>query len=418
MTDRRLRPFAGPALVGVALLVVACGAEKTATPPTVVKEDGVDLPLRTATTEQRQAFRNGDAAFGLAFRAADGLGPLFIRTNCEACHAQGARGPGLVQKMAIVGADGLPAADQSALPFGHTARPFFTADGMAPLVPPESGWGAGQSLKVTSRLPPAILGRGYIEAILDSEIERVEHEQSQRVDAIHGRINRVTFRSTMSADLAFNSFTEGQTGLIGRFGLKARQPSLDDFTADAFQGDMGMTSPLRPTELANPDGLADDDKPGLDVDLDKINLVANYMRLVEIPRRDPAFASEKARGAFDRALCSACHVPTLRTASSYPIPQLAGIDAPIYSDLLLHDLGGGYSDGLTDESATASEWKTAPLIGLRFMKTFLHDGRAHSVEEAIVGHAGAGSQASESVQRFQALSPDDRSALVAFVESL
>ena len=101
-----------------------------------------------------------------------------------------------------------------------------------------------------------------MEAVLDSEIERVEREQAARTDGIHGRINRVTYASEPNPDDLARTYAKGDAGLIGRFGLKARIATLDDFTADAFQGDMGITTPLRPVELPNPDGLTDDRQAG------------------------------------------------------------------------------------------------------------------------------------------------------------
>jgi CxxC motif-containing protein (DUF1111 family) len=275
---------------------------------------------------------------------------------------------------------------------------------------------AQPDIKVTSRVPPAVFGRGYMEAIDGAEIERVEAEQAARTDAIHGRINRVTYASEANTDTSFHQYQKGQTNLIGRFGLKARIPTLDDFTADAYQGDMNVTSPMRPTEVPNPDGLADDGKPGLDIDQDTVNSVATYMRLLAIPSRaapDPA-----AVALFDQVKCGACHVPSLRTRADYPITQLAGIDAAVYTDLLLHDMGEALADGLTDGQATSREWKTPPLIGVRFLRNFMHDGRALTVEDAINHHQGTGSQAGESVDLFLGLSAADREKLVAFVRSL
>src|SRR5262249_19599378 len=160
---------------------------------------------------------------------------------------------------------------------------------------------------------------------------------------------------------------------IGRFGLKARIVTLDEFTADAFQGDMGLTSPMRPDELPNPDGLVDDDKPGTDVEIDHIDRIAFYLRHIAIPAR----VGLSVRGAklFAQVGCSSCHVPTMHTRADYPIRQLANIDAPVFTDLLLHDMGAALADGMTDGSADASYWRTAPLIGMRFFRTFLHDGR-------------------------------------------
>ncbi len=223
----------------------------------------------------------------------------------------------------------------------------------------------------------------------------------------------MTFVSEANPDQPFHDFQKGQSNLIGRFGLKARQPSLDDFAADAFQGDMGLTSPMRPDELPNPDQLTDDAKPGIDLDLDTINRVADYMRLLAIPERQAA--DPRGRELFEQVQCSVCHVPSLRTRADYPIPALAGIDAPVYTDLLLHDMGPDLADGLDDQSATGSEWRTAPLIGVRLLRAYLHDGRAKTVEQAIEQHGG---QAAASVQAFQGLSDGDRASLIEFVNSL
>ena len=111
-------------------------------------------------------------------------------------------------------------------------------------------------------------------------------------------------------------------------------------------------------------------------------------------------------------------MPTLKTRSDYPIPQLAGIDAPIYTDILLHDMGDSLADGIIDGQAQSRDWKTAPLIGLRFNKTFLHDGRAQSIDEAILLHDGNGSEAAESVSIYKSLSLQDQDALIAFVSAL
>src|SRR5262249_37592789 len=139
------------------------------------------------------------------------------------------------------------------------------------------------SVRVTIRVGPPILGRGYIEAVLDSEIQRVAAEQAQLPD-IHGRVNHVVYQSEANPDPTYNAHQKGDV-VIGRFGLKARIATLDEFTADALQGDMGITSPLRPTEFPNPDGLTDDAKPGIDVDADSVNRRATYIRLTAIPKR-------------------------------------------------------------------------------------------------------------------------------------
>ena len=288
------------------------------------------------------------------------------------------------------------------------------------IVPPPdiADAGAGNSVKVSIRVGPPVLGRGYMEAVEDSEIERVEAEQATRTDGIHGRINHVSYGSQISGDPRFHTHVFGDN-VIGRFGLKARVATLDDFAADAFQGDMGITSPLRPIEILNPDGITDDAKPGIDVDVDSVNSRANYTRLLAIPDRNTDAAGP---ALFDKALCAVCHAPSLHTRTDYPVAGLANIDAAVYTDFLLHEMGKDLADGLpansVDGEAGSFDWRTAPLIGLRFDKTYLHDGRAKDVATAIDMHRGDGSEANVSVDAFDALSASEKDDLVNFVKAL
>jgi CxxC motif-containing protein (DUF1111 family) len=371
--------------------------------------DPADVPLTRVTNEQRAVFLKGNALFDVPFAETDGLGPLFIDAACTACHTN-SKEPGLVEKMVVLDPDGRPSADQSKLPFGHTVRAQLAAGATVPILAPSD-----PTIRITTRMGPSALGRGYVEAIADAEIERVAADQRKRIDAIGGRINRVVYASETNPDTTFAAHAKGDV-LIGRFGLKARIATVDDFSGDALQGDMGVTSPLRPTELPNPEGLTDDGKPGVDVDADFVNAIANYLRLVEIPPRRGQ--SDRGRQLFERVLCSVCHVPSMRTRADYPIVQLRDVDAPIYSDLLLHDMGIALADGITDGGANWREWKTTPLIGLRFSRAYLHDGRARSVEEAIQMHASSGSEAGGSIRLFDALPDDDRRELVTFVGGL
>jgi len=379
--------------------------------------DAVDVPIDGVTHDELARFNSGDSFFDLALREGDGLGPLYTQQSCGACHKNALRGPGLVQKMSVVEADGItaaPSADQQQrLPYGGTEHPFVTAGATRPILAPDDQ----TSIKVTTRAGPAALGRGYMEAILDSEIERVEREQAARTDGIHGHINHVVYASEANTDKSFHTHQKGDT-VIGRFGLKARIATLDDFTADALQNDMGITSPMRPTEFANPEGLTDDLKPGIDVTLDSVNVRANYVRLIAIPKRDGL--TDAGRALFASTQCAACHAPSLKTRADYPLSLLAGIDAPVYTDLLLHDMGDALADGTAgmDGQATSRQWRTAPLIGLRFEKIFLHDGRAHSIRDAVTAHDGAGSEASDSVHRFLTLSSADQQTLLDFVGAL
>jgi len=396
-------------IISLAAPIAACGdnLEIPADAPTTIVNAN-DVPIDGLSAADVAQFRAGDDLFDLPFRPSDGLGPLYIRSSCGACHAGGSRGPGLVQKMAIVEADGITAsADQSALTFGHTLRQGLAAGATTPIAAPQL-----PNVLVTIRLGPPVLGRGYLEAIDDAELVRVAAEQAQRSDAIKGLVPHATFASVPNPDPSFSHHQTGET-VVGRFGLKARVATLDDFTADAFQGDMGLTTPMRPVELSNPDGLTDDARAGVDLDQEHVDRIAFYLRRIAIPKR----VGLTARGAalFDQLACSGCHVPAMKTRADYPITQLANIDAPIFSDLLLHDMGPALADGMVDGGGDSRTWRTAPLIGLRFSTLYLHDGRASTVEDAILAHAG---EAAAATAAFRALSAPDRALLLAYVEAL
>jgi len=168
--------------------------------------------------------------------------------------------------------------------------------------------------------------------------------------------------------------------------------------------------------VADKDGLKEDGKPGLDVTVARVNALADYARLLEIPPRVPP--SPEAQILFAQSLCSSCHTPTLQTRQDYPINALAGIDAPVFTDLLLHDMGSAMSDGMQEGDAGPQDFRTTPLIGLRFYPAFMHDGRVRTVAAAIEAHGASDSEARDSVQAFNALTPAQQAILVRYVESL
>jgi CxxC motif-containing protein (DUF1111 family) len=367
----------------------------------LVEEDPPDSPLAGLDEDWAERFALGDAAFEVAFRESQGLGPAYIRASCASCHVDDARGPGIVRKMTIPND---PAADAALLPHGHTERPYVAGGAVTPLLPPDD-----DRLLISVRSPPAVFGRGWMEAVSDQTLRDLAAAQAAR-GRVSGRVNEVPCDVANNPTSRFPTCTEGET-VVGRFGLKARIPTLDAFTADALQGDMAITSPLRPTELPNPDGLTDDHKAGVDVDAETVNLIADYMRLIDLPSREDVDGIE----LFTEAGCADCHVPALPTRADWPLDAQAGVEAPLFSDLLLHDMGEAASDGLTDHGAGPQEWRTAPLLGLRHLRSYLHDGSAPTVEDAILAHGG---EAAPSLEQFQSLSSADRATLLAFVESL
>jgi CxxC motif-containing protein (DUF1111 family) len=378
----------------------------------LVVEDRADVPISDLPAGLAVRFGRGEAAFDGRFFAAQGLGPLYIRAACVSCHADDGRGPGVVQRFVVVDATGAIVEP----PHGDVVRPFVAAGATQPVQPPPAV--DGGTVVTSTRLPPAVFARGFIEAVDDDAIVAGERAQAARSDGISGRVHRVAWRAGPNPDPRVHDHGEGDVGLIGRFGLKARTATLDEFTADALRGDMGLTSPLHPTELPNPDGLDDDDKPGVDVDVNVVNDLADYARLLALPARPVSVDDDDGARLFAVARCDVCHTPRLRTRADHPYAPLADQDAPIFSDLLLHDMGDGLADGVVEGDASGREWRSAPLIGLRFFSALLHDGRASSVRDAIEQHEGNGSEANDSIARFRAFTPDEQDAVVRFVEAL
>jgi CxxC motif-containing protein (DUF1111 family) len=378
--------FSVRAIVIVGLVALGAGCE-SAPGPGSVSEDSTGAPMAGLSDDQLALFRDGETMIERVFLDTDGLGPLYVEASCRSCHGKNERGPGKTDRMAIANADGTTASDESALPFGTVIRPQLAAGATHPLLPPDHAPG----LLLSTRFGPALFGRGRMEAVSDQSILDEETHQ-----AIAGRVSGHANRLP--------------DGTIGRFGVKARIAALDTFVADAFHSDMGLTSTHFPTEFPNPDGLTDDLVPGIDVADEWNTSITFYLRTLAAPTRtgltQPGAELLQSTGCLD------CHVNTYQTGSVAAVKALEGIAADLYTDLLLHDMGTEAADGITDGLATGREWKTAPLLGLRFFTSYLHDGRAATLDEAVRMHAGEGSEANSAVQRYEALSEGDRQILL------
>jgi CxxC motif-containing protein (DUF1111 family) len=284
-------------------------------------------------------------------------------------------------------------------------------------------------VQVSVRLPPAVFGVGLIEAIPEAAIVALADPDDADGDGISGRPNYVVPAdfiplTEIGGFVPFDS--GGGRPQLGRFGRKAQVSSLLLQTVKAYHEDMGITTDFLPVENRNPLASiateASDAVPDPELAQDEVRAVLAYLRLLAPPA--PArMTPERERGmeAFHAVGCARCHVPELRTGAS-TVGALAFQPVRLYSDLLLHDMGDALADHRPDGDATGMEWKTAPLWGLRVMRGFLdgdaflmHDGRARTIEEAILLHGG---EADAVRVAFTQLPPDVRAALLAFVEGL
>ncbi len=350
------------------------------------------------TAGEQQIFDEGRELFFTTFTLEDGLGPFFAEAACGKCHDGGGRGPGKVLRIGrTVNGSFDPMAE-----FGGPTIQFRSAmsNVIPETVPPEAQF-------VEFRVAPPMFGRGYIQAIPSETILANADPNDDDYDGISGRPNFV-----------IQSFVGSPINpQLGRFGVKAQGPSIVDFADNAFLNDLGMTSPMRPFELINPNApKALDKKKGVDVTQATVDKVEKFIRMLDFPPMlDTASADFQAgRNLFMAIGCNKCHVPAMVTGTS-DIAALGNKEIYFYSDFLIHDMGTALTDGILDGDAHPQEWRTPTLRGMRFFKEFIHDGRATSIYEAITMHAGE-SQAIRDA--YEALSASDQQKLVAFVSSL
>ena len=248
----------------------------------------------------------------------------------------------------------------------------------------------------SERQPSALFGLGLVAAIPSETLEALAAQQAG--GDTPGRVNRVS-------------------GEVGRFGQKAQFPTLEAFIADALRNELGITNPRLPDEkpAAQSGGAACDLRPDLEDDGAAVAMLADFVTLLAPPPRGPVGAAEqRGEAIFHEVGCASCHVPSMRTGPS-PIAALADRDVPLYSDLLLHDMGEYVADGIRQGEAGGTDWRTPPLWGLGRRLWFLHDGRATDLRTAIELHNG---EAKASRDRLFKRKRDDLQDVLTFLRSL
>jgi CxxC motif-containing protein (DUF1111 family) len=364
--------------------------------------------LRNLDPAQRRQFDIGRAMFQTVFTPETGLGPLFNAVSCASCHEQ-----------PVVGGSGSNDPEEGGEDIEVHATAFHGAgarcDDLAALggqvIQKQLTPAFSEYLHITSepipaaatdsghRTTPDLFGFGLLDAVPDAEILARADPMDRNGDGISGRPNR-------TAD-----------GRLGRFGRKAQAATLREFNADAFVMEMGITNPGNQTEqtvggLPLPPGI--DPLPEPEIGAEQFDAADAFVRFLAPPPRAPLdLAGALGSVTFRKIGCASCHVPALVTGAN-AVPALRFRVVPAFTDLLLHDMGPDLADICLGE-AQPSEFRTEPLMGLRFATAFLHDGRATTISQAIELHGG---EATRARNRFLRLTPFERRSVLRFLRTL
>lgn len=330
-------------------------------------------PLAGLSTEEQSRFEAGFMAFDKDRSLAEGVGaPRFNGDSCRACHFQpviGGAGPRDVNVMrhGILNGSG-----DFVIPAVGTILHRETALQNSANVP------QAEATIFEPRQTPHLLGLGLIEGISEAAIRANEDIDDRNGDGISGRV----------------AVVDG--GRMGRFGWKAQVPNLTEFVRDAVGAELGMTLEDEPGMVFGR-RYDDDHVPDPEMPLAEAEMLVNFLRYL-----GPPPSTEALSPVFEQAGCAQCHIPSLE-------------NVPLYSDLLLHTILPADTVGIEDGAADMWEFRTPPLWGVSQTAPYLHDGRAETLEQAILGHAG---EASQSVLAYQGLSDSERAELLAFLGAL
>ncbi len=466
MSTKKLRVRLGLAAVAGMLLTQGCssttqisldpnlGGETTRVE---TSQNSFGLPAPGLTNEERRLFERGDSFFTqnwvtapASTDARDGLGPTFNAQSCSSCHGHDGRGfpledsggdprLGLLLRLSIPGVDpvtgkpnpdpnyGGQLQDRAILDVAPEAtvsveyqliegtygdgtpyvlrKPTFSVENLAygPL---------SDDIMISPRLAPQVMGVGLLEAIPETDIIANADPDDVDGDGISGRANIVWDPKLGSKNL-------------GRFGWKAEVSTVENQVAEAFSGDIGITSVLAPEQNcpAAQKSCADSPNGGTpELTDERLGTVTFYNRTLSVPAMRDTESSTVLAGAerFHSMGCVSCHIDTFVTAAD-GLPVLSNQTIHPYTDLLVHDMGPELADDRPIFEADGQEWRTPPLWGLGLIddvngeRYLLHDGRARTIEEAILWHGG---EAETSAENFRTATKKERDEVIMFLEAL
>jgi CxxC motif-containing protein (DUF1111 family) len=429
---------------------------------------GAGTPLKDLTADETAFFQDGQGRFAdievVTKGSNNGLGPRFNSNQCFSCHSQPNAGGSSAAQNSLIAVATLNGAKNTVpwfitqngpvrearfkksngvgdgsvhdlfvitgrtdAPGCNIAQPDFQPAGN-PLT------GQGGNPNIIFRIPTPLFGAGLIEAIPDSAILANMHANASEKSAmgISGHAN---------AHLSGNVNRSANDGTITRFGWKAQNKSLLMFASEAYNVEMGVTNQLFPQERDETLGCLFNATPEDTLNftpapattgnsntavISDIEAFANFMRMLAPPTPAPATpSSEKGRVTFARIGCVHCHTSSLTTgakiasgSSTSPSAALSNQMANLFSDVLVHHMGKGLADGITQGGAGPDEFRTAPLWGVGQRIFFLHDGRTTNLLDAIRDHRSVGSEANKVIEHFDKLKKQEQQEILDFLRSL
>jgi CxxC motif-containing protein (DUF1111 family) len=392
-------------LTAIILVIIGVLACEKILPQAPSDDELLDGPVEGLNYEQNRRFLAGDVAFNdEVFTSQTGLGSVFVATSCGSCHAGDGKGHPFTTLTRF------GQIDSTGNQFLHLGGPQLQNRALPGYDPEQIPPGATFS-KFT---PPANTGLGFLELVSDTDILSMADPGDLNGDGISGVPNWITLPSFIDPN---PSATTQNGKYIHRFGKKAAAHNLLHQTVNAYSQDIGITSTFQPKDVYS----------GLNIDPEVSDLtihnVVFYLQTLKAPIQRNQNDAEVIQGknSFIQTGCESCHKQTLKTGYS-TVSALSDKTIHPYTDLLLHDMGPGLDDGYTEGSAKTSEWRTPPLWGLGLSPNsqggqyfLLHDGRAKSIEEAILLHGG---EAEKSKELFMQLPIRQKNSLIKFLTSL
>jgi CxxC motif-containing protein (DUF1111 family) len=452
-----------------ALLLFYLPALAQSQPSSQAKDPGVRAgsvnagqALSTLSASQSQFFTDGQTRFNQVEQVANGLGPTFNSNSCASCHAQPSVGgtspradqfPNVGPNPQIAAASAGGATNQVPFfvaadgPVREARFPFVVTSGGSVSRTPDGGvhdlftiTGRGDAGSCTLaqpnfeqmaelhnlifRIPTPVFGAGLIENIADATI-----------------LANMKANSFLKEHLGISGHPNfsGNDGTMTRFGWKAQNKSLEVFAGEAYNVEMGVSNELFPNERGTPppacilnptpEDATNFTLVGDQIPSDVVEF-AHFIRFLAppaqssqgIPGNPPAASIQNGQALFSQIHCDTCHTPALQTAASSLTPGLSNQTAALFSDLLVHHMGTGLADNVSQGSAGPDEFRTAPLWGLGQRIFFLHDGRSGPANgglvHAIEQHASSGSEANAVISNFNQLSTQQKQDLLNFLRSL